>query len=109
MSDQTISRQAPLADELTSEIPDAQHHRRNGAAHREPPRPRSTVRPRPTYPETEPMPQPSYHLRPRGHVVGHGIGDPPALSSAGRPRGHVVGHGVGNAHLRQLSATYRKA
>ena len=35
--------------------------------------------------------------RPRGHVVGHAVGGPPALSFDGRPRGHVVARAVGDA------------
>jgi hypothetical protein len=34
--------------------------------------------------------------RPHGHVVGHGLGDPPSASLDGRPRGHVVGHRIGD-------------
>ena len=33
--------------------------------------------------------------RARGHVVGHGTGEPAPASLDGRPRGHVVGHGTG--------------
>jgi hypothetical protein len=35
--------------------------------------------------------------RPRGHVVGHAIGEPPLAIVNGRPRGHVVGHAIGEA------------
>ena len=33
--------------------------------------------------------------RPRGHVVGHAIGEPPPVSLDRRPHGHVVGHAIG--------------
>jgi hypothetical protein len=33
--------------------------------------------------------------RPHGHVVGHAIGEPPPVSLHGRPHGHVVGHAIG--------------
>jgi len=38
---------------------------------------------------------PSVDRRPRGHVVGHAIGEPPPVTLDGRPHGHVVGHAIG--------------
>jgi hypothetical protein len=39
---------------------------------------------------------PSIDRRPRGHVIGHAIGEPlPVTLDDGRPRGHVVGHAIG--------------
>src|SRR5690349_16319587 len=37
----------------------------------------------------------SINRRPRGHVVGHAIGEPLPVSLDGVPRGHVVGHAIG--------------
>jgi hypothetical protein len=37
----------------------------------------------------------SIDRRPRGHVVGHAIGEPSPVTLDGRPRGHVVGHAIG--------------
>lgn len=61
------------------------------------------------------QPVPSSAQRPRGHVIGHAIGEPPAVSFAGCPRGHVVGNGGGTAIPLQAiaplptAATYREA
>jgi hypothetical protein len=38
---------------------------------------------------------PSIDRRPRGHVIGHAIGEPLPVTLDGRPRGHVVGHAIG--------------
>jgi hypothetical protein len=88
MTDQTMTRQPPPIAELATETVDAQPDR-DAAVHREPARSRSTARSRPTT-----LPTPSSR-RPRGHVIGHGLDEPPPPSLDGRPRGHVVGHGLG--------------
>jgi hypothetical protein len=38
---------------------------------------------------------PSVDRPPRGHVVGHAVGEPLPVTLNGRPRGHVVGHAIG--------------
>jgi hypothetical protein len=115
MSGQTIS-QPSFTQRPTTEPRPSQPERRDAVGRREPSRSRSTVRP---------LPAP-FAGRPRGHVAGLGIGEPPAQSFAGRPRGHVValqtgesflgrprghivGRGTGTALPSPSTATYREA
>lgn len=42
----------------------------------------------------QPLPTPA-DGRPRGHIIGHAIGEPLPASLDGRPRGHVIGHAIG--------------
>lgn len=91
MSDQTISSQPPLTEEFTTETVDAQPEHRDIVGHLEASRSRSTAQHRPV--SSARQLAPSSAQRPRGHTLGHAIGEPPAVSFAGRPRGHVVGNG----------------
>jgi hypothetical protein len=84
-----------LTERLTTDTEDPQPDRRDVAGRRDLSRSRSTAWPRPM----------SLPARPRGHVVGRRIGEPPAQSFAGRPRGHVVG----NAPSLPWPATYWEA
>lgn len=89
MSAQPISRQAPVElstdSDARGERPNVEDQRRSA--------PRSP-RPRRAHTPGAVPAHPAFAGRPHGHVVGHGIGDPPPHSLADRPRGHVVGHAV---------------
>ena len=50
----------------------------------------------------EPLPT-SLAKRPRGHVVGHALGERLVASLAGRPHGHVVGHAIGERLVASLA------
>lgn len=109
MSTQTISRPPRPTDEPNTDTLDAERNGQEVAARRQAPRSRSTFQPRPMDPRTAPSPAPSFDGRPRGHVVGNGIGSPPPPWFAGRPHGHIVGHPVGEAPSLSRRATYQKA
>jgi hypothetical protein len=127
MPRQFFSHHSQQTEERTTALVDTRRDGRNGPGHRE--RLRSSVRRQPPYARTVPLPEPlldghprghvvghrigdppppSLDGHPRGHVVGHRIGDPPPPSLDGHPRGHVIGHRVGVSAARALRATYRK-
>jgi hypothetical protein len=88
MSSQTLSQR------FTTDTREAQPDHRDVAIRRETSRSRTAAWTR----------MRSLLARPRGHVIGRAIGEPPAPSLVGRPRGHVV---VGNALPSPEPATYR--
>lgn len=93
MPSQTTSRRTPASPKPTAEL-DGQPESAYIDGHRR--RSESTVRPRRASSPAAPPARPSFAGRPRGHVVGHAIGEPPPPSSDGCPRGHVVGHRIGD-------------
>jgi hypothetical protein len=94
MSSQSIKRQSPQNEQHTTDAARAHADRRDVAGHRRPSRSRSIGRPAPTYTQDARLRR-LLSRRPRGHVIGRAIAQPPPLSVDGRPRGQVVGRAIG--------------
>jgi hypothetical protein len=94
MFSQSIKRQSPHNEQLTTDPARADPDRREVAGRLGRSRSRSIGRPAPTYTQVEWLRR-LLSRRPRGHVIGRAIAEPPALSVDGRPRGQVVGPAIG--------------
>lgn len=93
MPSQTTSRRIPTSPERTAEL-DAQPHAAYVDGYRSASQP--TRRPRRGAIPMALLPHRWFTGRPRSHLVGHAIGDPPPPSFEGCPRGHTVGHRIGD-------------
>jgi hypothetical protein len=93
MFSQSGKRQSPHNEQLTTDPARGHADRRDLAGRPGRSRSRAIGRPAPTYTQVARLRR-LLSRRPRGHVVGRAIAEPPALSVDGRPRGQVVGRAI---------------